>query len=721
MTELSKSELPKSELIGKIVCGYRITAEIGEGGMGKVYLAESAYLTEYKQQVAVKTLTAKNERQAALLQDLFIREANIQVQLKHPHIVSVIQFAIEHDAHFLLLEYVPGYDHRGRRLTNVAEVLRYETGAMPYPRAVKMFVQALDALDYAHNFKYRWEGEERTGIVHRDIKPANMLLVDADTIKLSDFGIVKVQQRRESATSRLTPGTSAYMAPEAIQGPHQYGLFELDGRADIYSLGITLYEMLTGRLPFKPDEGENPDVSMRRKQVEEMPPPPSTVYPQIPAALDQVVMKALQKNPDRRYQSVRDFKAAILALNETLALGLKDPYDTNDLGPKTAGQNAARTTSSGEAATQYVNMNAAATTRGLSPAAETNARGWNPTPIPASLPDGQRLTQLTPAPDTSYPSVVPDEAPAAPARGKLYATVAVLVLGLAALGVFLYPKLFPARSNTTVTPAVTATVKTPADMVAIAGGTYRMGRDLDDALKNFTITSGTQQEKPFRFDYPAHAETVQSFYLNQTEVSRRAYGEFVKATQRNAPSDWGGSTPPLNTEDMPVTHVSFNDATEYCAWRTATRNALHNEGLLYRLPTEIEWEFAARGNHAGEPNQSLNLYPWGDEWTPGNCNTRESRLAHAQIVSANRQAASPFGALNLAGNVYEWTATDFQHYPGSDQETPREAGYEGTYQVVRGGSFDFPKEYAMTTTRVWAKPTSQGPRLGFRCAAEVKR
>ncbi|NOT59167.1 MAG: SUMF1/EgtB/PvdO family nonheme iron enzyme [Acidobacteria bacterium] len=710
------TESPNFELLDKIVCGYRITQEIGEGGMGKVYLAESAYLTEYKQQVAIKTLTPKNERQAALLQDLFVREANIQVQLKHPHIVSVIQFAIEHGAHFLLLEYIPGYEYRGRHLSNVADVLRYETGAMPYQRAMRLFAQALDAMDYSHNFKYRWEGEERTGIVHRDIKPANMLLMNADTIKLSDFGIVKVQQRRESATSRLTPGTSAYMAPEAIQGPHNYGLLELDGRSDIYSLGITLYEMLTGKLPFKPDPGENPDVSMRRKQVDEMPPPPSTIYPQIPEALDAVVMKALQKNPDRRYQSARDFKAAIFALNESLSLGLKDPYDTNDLAAKTQGQRSAPTAQQGTYATQYVDMNAAATTRGLGAAVETNVRGWNPTPIPGSVTDVPFPSQITATPGTTFPSVVP-ETPATPSRGKLFATVAVLAVALAAVGAVLYPKLFPSNAATTATPSPAPTIKTPADMVVIPGGTYRMGRDLDEAMKNYAITSGSAQEKPFRFDYPAHAETVKPFYLDLTEVSRRAYGEFVKATQRNAPSDWGASTPPLNTEDMPVTHVSFNDASDYCAWRTATRN----DGLLYRLPTEPEWEFAARGKNAGEPNQPLNLYPWGDEWTPGNANTRESRLAHPQIVTANRQAASPFGALNLAGNVYEWTATDFQHYPGSDQETPREAGYQGTYQVVRGGSFDFAKEYAMTTTRVWAKPTSQGPRLGFRCAAEVKR
>nr|MDQ3013963.1 protein kinase [Acidobacteriota bacterium] len=170
-------------LIGKIVCGYRIVSVVGEGGMGKVYLAESAFLTEYKQQVAIKTLSSQgaSERQAALLHDLFVREANIQVQFKHPQIVSVIQFAVEGDQLFLILEYMPGYQHKGRCITNVAEMIAYETGPIPYKRALELFTQALDAMQYAHNFSYRWEGEERVGIVHRDIKPANLLLMNPET------------------------------------------------------------------------------------------------------------------------------------------------------------------------------------------------------------------------------------------------------------------------------------------------------------------------------------------------------------------------------------------------------------------------------------------------------------------------------------------------------------------------------------------------------------
>ncbi|MEO6726502.1 MAG: SUMF1/EgtB/PvdO family nonheme iron enzyme, partial [Blastocatellia bacterium] len=162
--------------------------------------------------------------------------------------------------------------------------------------------------------------------------------------------------------------------------------------------------------------------------------------------------------------------------------------------------------------------------------------------------------------------------------------------------------------------------------------------------------------------------------------------------------------------------VNYRDAESYCSWLTIKRN----DGLLYRLPSEEEWEYAARGKDAGKAGAKMNLYPWGDEWIEGTANTKESRLDHTRNVGASTKCLSPFGVLDLAGNVFEWTATDFNHYPGSDRQTPRDPGYQGTYQVVRGGSFDFTKEYAMTTTRVWAKPEDRGPRLGFRCAAEVK-
>ncbi len=681
-----------TNLIGKIVCGYRIVSVVGEGGMGKVYLAESAFLTEYKQQVAIKTLSSHgaSERQAALLHDLFVREANIQVQFKHPQIVSVIQFAVEGEQLFLILEYMPGYEHNGRHITNVAEMIAYETGPVPYKRALELFTQALDAMQYAHNFKYRWDGEERVGIVHRDIKPANLLLMDPETIKVSDFGIVKVQQRK-TVTQKLTPGTSAYMSPEAILGPQQFGLTELDARSDIYSLGITLYEMLAGRLPFAPDPDTSPDVSLRRKHVSETPPPPSTFYPAIPKQLDQVVLRALQKRPEQRYQSAEEFKNAILALDSSLELGIGKARMT-------------RAFESPAASAPTIKF-------------ETSRTGPGAIGVTDS---GKMLTS----------GAAGNRTAAQPASPKTHFGASKMVWGIAAVALILgfaiavvYLKKTTSKNGQTNIGVVEVT-PAPAineNLALIEGGSFLMGRDLTEAEKNLEIGPPDQRIKIFSYDYPEHPVTVKTFYLDKTEVSNAQYAEFVKATGHVPADDWKGTAPPANAEQTPVTFVNYSDAGAYCAWLTTKRN----DGLLYKLPTEEEWEYAARGNNAGRqkdmPGAKMKLYPWGDEWIEGAANTKESRLEHTRNVNAYPNGATPAGVLNLAGNVFEWTATDFNHYPGSDQQTPREKGFNGTYQVVRGGSFDFPKEYAMTTTRVWAKPEDKGPRLGFRCAAEVRR
>lgn len=687
-----------SELIGKIVCGYRIVSVIGEGGMGKVYLAESAYLTEYKQQVAIKTLTSyvSSERQAALLRDLFTREANIQVQFKHPHIVSVIQFAVEQGEHFLILEYMPGYRHNGRRITNVADMIACETGPIPHNRALRLFIHALDAMEYAHNFKYRWEGEQRVGIVHRDIKPANLLLLDPDTVKVSDFGIVKVQQRSPRATQKLTPGTSAYMSPEAILGPQQFDLSELDGRSDIYSLGVTLFEMLAGRLPFAPDPNSHADVSLRRKHVSEAPPPPSAFYPAIPQQLDAVVLRALAKRPEERYQSAAEFKQAILALEKPSGVTLRTAeatrgYDTNFLAPATE-LSETPTTANG--------------------AAVSTASG--------RTASGNATAGATPSPNYATPGAISTPPVTGSGSAKLPWLIGIVALALAAVITFVILKQGGAEQARTDKPSETPKTEprpVPEGLVLIEGGSFMMGRNLTEAEKNFEVSASGRRFKIFSYDYPAHAMNVPTFYLDKTEVSNAQYAEFVQATNRTPPTGWPGADPPPQARLIPVTNVTLQDAADYCAWRTRQRD----DGFNYRLPREEEWEYAARGKDAGKPNAPMNLYPWGDQWDASRANTKESRLNYPRNVDADPRGQSPFGVLNLAGNVYEWTATDFNHYPNSDQQTPREPGYQGTYQVVRGGYFGDAKEYAMTTTRVWARPESKGPKLGFRCAAEQKR
>jgi formylglycine-generating enzyme required for sulfatase activity len=252
-------------------------------------------------------------------------------------------------------------------------------------------------------------------------------------------------------------------------------------------------------------------------------------------------------------------------------------------------------------------------------------------------------------------------------------------------------------------------------MVAIPGGKYLMGRDVTEDEKLLEVSRAGGRDRVFTYDYPAHTVEVKPFYIDRTEVSNRDFAQFVRSTGHPAPQHWNGDQPPQGAENIPVTFVNYLDASDFCAWRGKERK----DGFTYRVPTEEEWEFAARGPDAGKPGRMW-LYPWGEAWEEGRANTVESKLGLPQIVTSNPNGASGFGVLNMAGNVYEWTGTDFRHYPGSDQKTPRAKGYKGVYQVVRGGSFRYPKEYAMTTNRVWAKPTDKGEMLGFRCAAEGK-
>ncbi len=707
-----------NSLIGKVVCGYRIVGEIGAGGMGTVYLAESAFLTEYKQQVAIKTLSAiaANKRHAALLFDLFAREANIQVQLKHPHIVSVIQFAVEGEQRFLILEYVPGYQHKRHRIGSVAELIAYETGPVPHPRALRLFVQALDAMSYAHSFRYRWEGRERIGLVHRDIKPGNLLLVDAETVKVGDFGIVKVEHGSNTMTGKLTPGTSAYMSPEAILGPKHFGLEQLDARSDIYALGMTLYEMLAGRLPFDPDPEVNSEFALRRLQVEAVPPPPSTFYPPIPPELDRLVLRALEKKPEARYQTTAEFKQAILDLNAerapTLVLEtVPKPDDFPQPGEPT------RTLA--DALPLAVNEPSSASP--TSSRASAPAMAASTTPVPVSsvvtspavlLPDPSAVRQVVRRPPRS--------------SRMMYLLFAAALMFAIAAGVTAFiqqrrnAQVIVVQSTPVSPPSASPTPKPlePVGMVLIPGSSFLMGRNLTEEEKKVRVMAPDgKMVDVFTYDYPAHEVKVAPFYLDLTEVSNREYASFVQAATHPPPAGWRGANPPAGAEDLPVANVSYRDAVEYCAWRTAQRR----DGLTYRLPTEDEWEFSARGPDAGKSGHESRLFPWGDEWQAGLANAAESRLKHPQIVTSNRAGASIFGVLNLSGNLAEWTATDFNHYPGSDRPTPQEDGYAGTYQVVRGGSFDYPKEWAMTTTRAWAKPSDKGPSIGFRCAADAKR
>lgn len=252
--------------------------------MGIVYEGRDPNLDR---RVAIKTVKVENmsEEAAAEYEARFRTEARSAARLQHPNIVSVYDSDRDGDIAFLVMEYIQGDDlkhhiDKGERYT--------------LDQSLKMIRDLLAALDYAH----------KQGIVHRDIKPANLLIEPGGRIKLTDFGVARIQDSGEATrTQGAMVGTLKYMSPEQVQGQ------PVDSRADLFSVGIVLYQLLTDKRPF---DGEN-DFSIIHQIIGHSPTPPSVINPQLPAAIDAVVARALAKKRDERFATARDFAVALQA------------------------------------------------------------------------------------------------------------------------------------------------------------------------------------------------------------------------------------------------------------------------------------------------------------------------------------------------------------------------------------------------------------------------
>jgi serine/threonine protein kinase len=287
-------------MLGKIIGNYQITGELAKGGMGAVYRGRHQNLPR---EVVVKSILLSSFPPHAQdhLKARFVREAYIQAQLDHPNIVRVYEFFTTPENYYLVMEFVDGMSLRD---------LIIRQGALATAHAVPLFKQALSALGYAHNFNYVDEsGNRNTGIIHRDIKPANMLLGGTGQLKITDFGIVKLAGESSLTKTGFNPGTVEYMSPEQIRG------LEVDARSDLYSLGVTFYEALTGRPPFPPSDTGS-EYEVLRGHIELPPPPIPTVKPDVPDALASLVMRSLNKDPGARFQSAAEFLNALIACEQ---------------------------------------------------------------------------------------------------------------------------------------------------------------------------------------------------------------------------------------------------------------------------------------------------------------------------------------------------------------------------------------------------------------------
>jgi eukaryotic-like serine/threonine-protein kinase len=263
-------------MVGQNIGKYRVEDRLGRGGMGTVYRAVDETL---HREVAIKVLNAElNDPEVA---KRFRAEAITVARLSHPGIATIYEL-FQHDGQWLMvMEFV-----RGETLEHLVDRM----GALSPQRAAELCMQALAALAHAHSM----------GVVHRDLKPANLMITETGSVKIMDFGIARVAGTEHLTNAGYMMGTPAYMAPEQVMG------HEIDARADLYAMGVVFYRLATAKLPFK---GETP-FAMAQSQVTEMPTPVALMRSDLPTWVEQIVVKALSKAPEQRFQSAVEFHEA---------------------------------------------------------------------------------------------------------------------------------------------------------------------------------------------------------------------------------------------------------------------------------------------------------------------------------------------------------------------------------------------------------------------------
>jgi formylglycine-generating enzyme required for sulfatase activity len=570
---------------------------------------------------------------------------------------------------------------------------------IPWRKAVEQILPIANALEYVHN----------RNIINRDVKPSNILLTENGVPLLTDFGLAKLFGDAGKDATIITGsgagiGTPAYMAPEQWTG-------ESTALSDLYSLGVVLYEMITGHRPYSADT----PGGLLLKQANEPLPLPTSYIPDLPRGIESVLLKVLAKDPVNRYADVSTFieeLEKLLAGKETFASTIKS---------------------------KRLREQMLGTIIETPRVAETIVENL-PIPTPAPRPPAVARS----APPTYAPPAYVPPAPVVMRRPRrrnlaLPAFLILFICGLsflvtAAGGWYLYnnPGMLPLDLGILPAPVTKVTVyqtETPASL------TGSLPTETDQSSPEPTVTSLPTEAPlpeeimdnhniPMRLvpagefsmgsddsidavSRPAHTVFLEAFYIDKFEVTNEMYSECVETTECRAPRQSGSITRPtyynnLHFANYPVIFVDWYMAKEYCAWRGA------------RLPTEAEWEKAARGMDG-------RVYPWESQERDCYYSNLAGCEEDTSAVDKFEQGQSSYGVYDLSGNVWEWTSSTLQPYP-YDPDDGRENQIGTEKRVARGGSwnvFGVKSGVARSDTRFELDPSYYGAYVGIRCAIEA--
>lgn len=534
---------------------YAVESRLGAGGFAVVFLVRDLNL---KRELAVKVLSPDVIASHSVL-ERFRREAETIAQLSHPNIVPLHFIGQKDDLVYLVMAAIRG--------GSLADKLQRDS-QVSIEDASRIFGEVASALAHAH----------KRGVVHRDIKPQNVLL-DAESGRalVTDFGIARTAEGGSLTATGMVVGTPTYLSPEQVTGEPS------DHRADIYALGVMIYEVLAGAPPFT---GATP-TAVLMKRLAGPPPPLRSVRRDVPAALEELVDACLATDPNERLQNAGDITRALTGHS-----------------PVSGGH----TTSTGLRVTRKRRSNAV--TLG----------------------------------------------------------VAAAIIVAAAIGAFVMSR------GASAPPAPAARPAVDSGMALIPGGTYTIGSDE-------------------RENRPAHPVLLAPYGIGTREVTVAEYQRFIDAGTVSAP--W--TTRPDSL--LPVTGVQLAEAQAYCAWR-------HQGG---RLPSEEEWEAAARGFEGRR-------YPWGNEWKPGVANIATTGRKGLAPVGSYPAGRTPNGIDDMIGNAWEWTSSPYRPY--GDANAPSTGMY-----VLRGGGYTALEQVANAVFRGRSAPRTDRTNVaatGFRCAMAAR-